>query len=145
MLVNESEQSPADSRSSDVTYLRPELRFAAGHASRPSGNRSNDDYYGHVWPHRDMCHVLRRAVGLNESLVIEFCSEELQPGDMFLLMSDGIWEVLGEKTVGEILCRDPDPQQAANTLVSESIRYQTKYLGHNDATALVVRVNSCSS
>ncbi len=110
---------------------------------RLRGGRFQQLTTDHVWPHRDMCHVLRRAVGLDESLVIDFCSEELQAGDMFLLMSDGVWEVLGEKTVGEILRSDPDTQQAANTLVSESIRYQAKYLGHNDATALVVRINSC--
>jgi hypothetical protein len=39
----------------------------------------------HVWPRRDMRHVLRRAVGLDHHLVVDSFSGELQAGDRFVI------------------------------------------------------------
>ena len=45
----------------------------------------------HTWPRRDMRHVLRRAVGLDSHLVIDFQSGQTRRDDVFLMASDGVW------------------------------------------------------
>jgi serine/threonine protein phosphatase PrpC len=97
----------------------------------------------HVWPLRAMQHILRRAVGLDEHLVIDFLEGELEPKDMFLMVSDGVWEVLGDTVMRAALFECANPQAAAERLVEQSIITQNRYLGLNDATAAVVRVENC--
>ena len=94
----------------------------------------------HTWPRRDMRHVLRRAVGLDSHLVIDFLSGEVRADDMFLIASDGVWEVLGSSVMEELLASDRSAEVIARDLVEQSIQSQQRYMGRNDATALVTRV-----
>src|SRR5262245_54635760 len=94
----------------------------------------------HSWQRRDMRHVLRRAVGLDSYLVVDFAEGELQAGDAFLLVTDGVWEVLGDASMGRILREEQAPQAAARMLVEEAQRHQSAYMGRNDSTALVLQV-----
>lgn len=94
----------------------------------------------HTWPRRDMRHVLRRAVGLDTHLVAEYADGELRAGDTFVVVSDGVWEVLGDRALQDVLDTVPDPQAAAETLVMQSIQRQLQYMGRNDATAVIARV-----
>jgi protein phosphatase len=98
----------------------------------------------HTWQRRDMRHVLRRAVGLDRHLVADFADGELQAGDTFLMVTDGVWEVLGERSMTEVLRRGLDPQPAAQALVGVSGEYQATYMGRNDATAVVFRIDQAS-
>jgi serine/threonine protein phosphatase PrpC len=95
----------------------------------------------HTWQRSDMRHVLKRAVGLDSHLVVDYTDGELLPGDIFVLVSDGIWEVLGDKAMREALVEAADVQCAAAALVERSIRNQMQYMGRNDATAMVVEVS----
>jgi len=95
----------------------------------------------HTWQRRDMRHVLRRAVGLDRHLVADFADGELQPGDLFLMATDGVWEVLGDRSMTQILLREPDPQLASNMLMSAAAEHQAAYMGRNDSTAIVFRVD----
>jgi len=94
----------------------------------------------HVWPRRDLRHVLRRAVGLDSHLVVDFSDGELEPGDVFLMVTDGVWEVLGDVRITEILSRGPDPGSIARALVAAAHERQAAYMGRNDATAIVLRI-----
>lgn len=94
----------------------------------------------HVWPRQDLRHVPRRAVGLDTHLVVDYAEGEWRTGDLFVLASDGVWEVLGDAVVAGIVGAATDPQDAAGTLVRESLARQARYMGRNDATALAVRV-----
>jgi protein phosphatase len=96
----------------------------------------------HTWQRKDMRHVLRRAVGLDSHLVVDFADGELRAGDVFLMVSDGVWEVLGELAMTEILDRDAEPQAAAQALVQAAVHRQATYMGRNDATAIVFRVDT---
>jgi protein phosphatase len=97
----------------------------------------------HTWQRRDMRHVLRRAVGLDTHLVVDFADGDLEDGDTFLMATDGVWEVLGDASMTEILRRTADePEGAARTLVDAAQRHQAAYMGRNDATALVFRIRS---
>ena len=94
----------------------------------------------HTWQRRDMRHVLRRAVGLDSHLVVDFAGGDIQPRDTFLMVTDGVWEVLGDANMIEILRRQPEPQAAADALVDAAHRHQAAYMGRNDATAIVLRI-----
>jgi len=51
----------------------------------------------HVWDRPDMRHVLKRAVGLDQHLMVDFMEGQLVQGDVFLIMSDGVWDAVDEK------------------------------------------------
>jgi protein phosphatase len=96
----------------------------------------------HTWPRRDMRHVLRRAVGLDSHLVIDFLSGDTRAGDVFLIASDGVWEVLGNAVMDELLASDMSAEMIACGLVERSVQSQQRYMGRNDATALVTRIGA---
>ncbi len=94
----------------------------------------------HTWPRRDMRHILRRAVGLDSHLVIDISAGETLPGDVMLVASDGVWEVVGDDVVERLLASELGPEKIACELVDTSLRNQLQYMGRNDATAIVVRI-----
>lgn len=94
----------------------------------------------HTWPRSDMRHVLKRAVGLDTHLIADYTDGELLPGDVFLLVTDGVWEVLGDRLMNEILQSGAEMQAVASELVAQSVQSQARYMGRNDATALLVAV-----
>ena len=90
----------------------------------------------HVWDRPDMRHVLKRAVGLDAHLAIDFAEGALQVGDIFALMSDGVWEVLGEKAIHEGLGKFDSTQMVAEHLTNAAINQQ----GADNATAVIVKI-----
>lgn len=96
----------------------------------------------HTWPRRDMRHVLRRALGLDTHLVVDCADGPLEDGDVFLLATDGVWEVLGERALADLMAGGGDPAAVAAEAVARSLRRQAGYMGRNDATAVVVRVDA---
>ena len=96
----------------------------------------------HTWPRQDMRHVLKRAIGLDTHLVVDFADGELKAGDIFLMVSDGVWDVLGERRMKAVLESEPDSRAAAQALVDTAHTHQAAYMGRNDASAIVVQVLS---
>lgn len=92
----------------------------------------------HVWDQPGMQHVLKRALGLDQHLVLDFLDGELRVDESFVLLSDGIWAVLGDTAIAAILRDQPDLASAAQTLVSAA-----HLAGSQDnASALLVRVDA---
>lgn len=92
----------------------------------------------HVWEQPGMQHVLKRAMGLDQHLVVDYLEGELQVGESFLLVCDGIWAVLGDIGIQRILQDEPDPTAACQALVCAA-----HLAGSQDnASALLVRVDS---
>ncbi|MFZ2628983.1 MAG: protein kinase [Rugosibacter sp.] len=94
----------------------------------------------HTWPHPELSNVLRRALGLDEHLVVDHADGELAVGDQFVLLTDGVWGTLGDAGINELLVRHAQgnaaAEAAANALALEAIRR-----GANDnCTALVAHV-----
>lgn len=107
---------------------------------RRRGGRFEQLTVDHVWARRDLRHVVTRAVGLDEGIVIDAKEGELRANDWFVLVSDGVWETLGDSNMGQLLAGAADPQEAAARLVDGAVSCQAAYLGRNDASALVVRL-----
>jgi serine/threonine protein phosphatase PrpC len=91
----------------------------------------------HVWDKPEMQHVLKRAMGLDQHLVLDFLDDALQAGDVFLLVSDGVWEVLGDKAMQALLDVELEPQQIADSLVAQVAIKK----GQDNATAMVLKVH----
>lgn len=105
-------------------------RWHAGHLQRISED--------HVWDQPGMQHVLKRAMGLDQHLVLDFLDGEIRLDESFVLLSDGVWAVLGDTAIAAILRDQPDLHSAAQTLVSAA-----HLAGSQDnASALLVRVDA---
>jgi serine/threonine protein phosphatase PrpC len=90
----------------------------------------------HVWDRPDMRHVLKRAVGLDMHLAVDYADGSLQQGDIYALLSDGVWETLGQKAIHEGLQMYDSPQMIADHLTRAALAQD----GQDNASALVVRI-----
>src|SRR5690606_30785532 len=84
-------------------------RWHAGHLERLSED--------HVWEQPGMQHVLKRALGLDQHLLVDYLDGELHDGERFLIVSDGVWAILGDNGIRRILEDEQDPTAAAQALV----------------------------
>ncbi|WP_122584988.1 bifunctional protein-serine/threonine kinase/phosphatase [Pseudomonas viridiflava] len=92
----------------------------------------------HVWEQADMQHVLKRALGLDQYVVMDYLEGELCEGERLLLVSDGIWATLGDASIRSILTEQDDLDAAVGTLVSAA-----HLAGSQDnASALLIQVDS---
>jgi protein phosphatase len=92
----------------------------------------------HVWDRPDMRHVLKRAMGLDQHLMVDYSDGELLPRDKFLICSDGVWEPLGNKRIHELLLLHDDAQRAADALADAALSAG----GADNASALVARIDT---
>ncbi|MEE4946546.1 bifunctional protein-serine/threonine kinase/phosphatase [Pseudomonas alliivorans] len=91
----------------------------------------------HVWEQADMQHVLKRALGLDQYVVMDYLESELCEGERLLLVSDGIWATLGDASIRSILTEQEDLDSAVRTLVSAA-----HLAGSQDnASALLIQVD----
>lgn len=90
----------------------------------------------HLWEHPELKNVLSRAIGLDPRVLMDFADGELAVGDRFLLVSDGVWGLLPDALMTEVLLDHPEPRSAAAALASLALAQG----GHDNATAVVVDV-----
>lgn len=90
----------------------------------------------HVWDRPDMRHVLKRAVGLDQHLAVDFGEGALQLGDVFALMSDGVWETIGEKGIHKALGLYDNPQMICDHLTKTAIEKGSQ----DNSTAVVIKI-----
>ena len=92
----------------------------------------------HVWDQPGMQHVLKRALGLDQHVVLDFLDGEMRQDETFVLLSDGVWSVLGDTAIAAIVRDQPNLESAAQTLVNAA-----HLAGSQDnASALLVRVDA---
>lgn len=117
-------------------------RYILGHVGdtriyRLRGNEMVQLTTDHVWDRPDMRHVLKRAIGLDAHVAMDYSEGATQVGDVFLLASDGVWEVLGDPGIHQTLLLHREyPQRIAEELVRKALAAN----GQDNATAMVVRV-----
>lgn len=92
----------------------------------------------HVWDRPEMQHVLTRAMGLDDRLLLDHADETLEQGDRYAIVSDGVWEPLGDRELERLLSAGKDAQALATALVDAAAARG----GRDDATAVVARIEA---
>lgn len=90
----------------------------------------------HVWDRPDMRHVLKRAVGLDQHLAVDFGEGQLQVGDVFALMSDGVWETVGEQNIHKALGLYDSPQLICDHLTKLALEKGSQ----DNSTAVAIKI-----
>jgi PPM family protein phosphatase len=79
---------------------------------------------------------LTRAIGIRESVAIDELLITLEPGDRFLLCSDGLWDYLDDPCELEPFLTQRDAEVSAQSL----IEFARTSGGHDNITAVVIEV-----
>lgn len=103
---------------------------------RLQGGRLDRLTVDHTWEHPELNNVLSRAIGLDPRVLMDFADGDLAVDDRFLLVSDGVWGVLPDALMREVLFDHPEPQGAAAALTSLALAQG----GHDNATAVVLDI-----
>jgi serine/threonine protein phosphatase PrpC len=90
----------------------------------------------HVWDRPDMRHVLKRAIGLDAHLTADFGEGNLQIGDIFALLSDGVWDSLGDLSIQKGLTKFDNPDMVAEHLTQAAIKKGSL----DNSTAVIVKI-----
>ncbi len=77
-----------------------------------AGQIRPEDVYTH--PQRN---VIYRSLGQKDEVPVDIFHEMFQPGDIFLLCSDGLWEMVRDEQMLEIVHSTPVLEQAADRLL----------------------------
>jgi PPM family protein phosphatase len=80
--------------------------------------------------------VITRAIGTQQTVTEEMQDFETQPGDVFLLCTDGLTREVDEEEIARVLGTGPDLDRIANRLVDEA----NEAGGRDNVTCLLVRV-----
>ncbi len=91
------------------------------------------DEEAEVHPQRN---VLYRAIGQGESLEVDAATRRLPPMSRLLVCSDGLWGVIGDERIYQILQSCDDPQEACDRLVSAA----NESGGPDNITVLIVQM-----
>jgi len=75
----------------------------------------------HVWEQPGMQHVLKRAMGLDEHLLMDYIEGELHQHDRLLLLSDGVWASLDDLFIHQCLLRQEEPAVLCKSLVDQAL------------------------
>lgn len=74
-----------------------------------------------------MRNVILRAVGVNPTVALDILKGKRKPGDLFLLCSDGLTDMVGESTLTTTLCSQVSLEEKAYALI-----HQAKQAGGKD-------------
>jgi len=99
------------------------------------GGESRQMTHDHVVNHPDFQHQLVRAVGLEDRIVVDYVQGDLQVGDQFILLTDGVHGSLSDARL-QALAQGDNAQAASEALLDAALKAGSR----DNVTALVVRV-----
>jgi len=92
-----------------------------------------DDIYSHP-----MRNLIYRSLGEKASLEVDGCTVPLAAGDILLLCSDGLWEMVRDPQIAAILSEPAsDPSRTARALIQAALAGG----GEDNVSVIVVKVN----
>lgn len=80
-----------------------------------AGSVKPEEIYTH--PQRS---VIYRCIGDQSQVQVDTNILLLSPGDRIILCSDGLWEMLRDEGIEEVMLREADPQRASEVLVDQA-------------------------
>ena len=89
----------------------------------------------HTPDHPDMQHQLLRAVGQDDRLMVDYAQGDLQVGDVFVLLTDGVHGAMSHRKLQAFALAD-NAQTSSENLVNAALDHGS----FDNASALVVRV-----
>jgi protein phosphatase len=84
----------------------------------------------------NMRHVITRAVGVEARLESDISITDVQPGDVFLLCSDGLTREVTDARIAELIRNERQVEDASRALITEARNNG----GNDNITCLLVRV-----
>lgn len=87
-------------------------------------------------PHFPYKNVIVRALGLQDSVLVDTQARTARPGDRYLLCSDGLSDLVADEEIFEVLASWPGAENAAKELVRRALEYG----GLDNVTVLIVDV-----
>lgn len=96
-----------------------------------AGSITPDEVYTH--PERNKVY---RCVGNSNGVEVDWFTVDIQPGDQFLLCSDGLWEMVRDPEIERILRYGMDVHRVSEQLVEAALRGG----GADNITAVVVHI-----
>jgi len=91
----------------------------------------------HVWAHPELDNVLSRAIGLDQHVTVDLTDGELEVGDVFVLLTDGVWATLGERRLRKLII---DMAGTPDKLASMLVMAAEDAGSSDNSTALVLNV-----
>ena len=77
---------------------------------------------GYIEPEEIYTHpqrnIIYRALGNKQKFDVDLFQETLQPGDRLLLCSDGLWEMVSDRNMANIIENSPTPDAACEQLIN---------------------------
>ena len=95
----------------------------------------------HVWQRPEMEHVLTRAVGLDTSVTADHGFGPARAGDVFALVSDGVWAALAASDLQRELTHAAAASGPVVHVARSIVEAAHQMGGKDNATALIVRVD----
>jgi serine/threonine protein phosphatase PrpC len=80
-----------------------------------AGEITPEEVYSH--PQRNLIY---QSIGDHPRVEVDIYSDELAADDHLILCSDGLWEMVRDEGLEEVLLSEPDPQQACERLVQNA-------------------------
>src|SRR5690554_2583508 len=80
--------------------------------------------------------VITRALGMQEHVLVDLQGDDVRPGDVYVLCSDGLSGMIDDSEILEVVQSTPDLEEVCRRLVALA----NEHGGEDNITALVVRI-----
>ena len=85
-----------------------------------------------AFPHKN---VIVRALGMKETVQVDISEQRIEPGDLFLLCSDGLSGMITDEGMAEIITNTPDLEECCDRLIEVA----NQNGGTDNITVILVR------
>jgi protein phosphatase len=82
--------------------------------------------------------IITRALGMKDVVKVDMLSERVEPGDTFLLCSDGLSGMVSEEQMRDVLAFTEDPREACELLIAMA----NEAGGTDNISALIIRIEA---